>query len=58
MSERPKASDRERERRFREMCRRQLRPMSERAIGYQLGREVGGWEREEIECEAERRGLR
>ena len=32
-----KVIDPERERRFREMCRRQLRPMSDRAIAYQLG---------------------
>ena len=39
------------------MCRRQLAKMSDKAIVYQLGREVGGYEREEIEREAGRRGL-
>ncbi len=39
------------------MCRRQLAQMSDKAIVYQLGREVGGYEREEIEREASRRGL-
>ena len=37
------------------MCRRQLAQMSDKAIVYQLGREVGGYEREEIEREAGRR---
>jgi hypothetical protein len=48
----------EHEREFRTMCRRQLRRMSDRAISYQLSRDVGGWEREEIEREANKRGLR
>ena len=39
------------------MCRRQLAQMSDKAIVYQLGRDVGGYEREEIEREAARRGL-
>jgi hypothetical protein len=42
---------------FRAMCRRQLAQMSDKAITYQLGREVGGYEGEEIEREAVRRGL-
>ena len=42
---------------FRAMCRRQLAQMSDKAIVYQLGREVGGYEREEIEREASRRRL-
>jgi uncharacterized protein YjiS (DUF1127 family) len=46
------------EREFRATCRRQLRRMSDRAISYQLCRDVGGWEREEIEREATKRGLR
>jgi hypothetical protein len=48
----------EHEREFRAICRRQLRRMSDRAISYQLSRNVGGWEREEIEQEAIKRGLR
>jgi hypothetical protein len=48
----------EHEREFRAMCRRQLRRMSDRAVGYQLSRDVGGWEREEIRLEAIKRGLR
>jgi hypothetical protein len=51
-------SQTEHEREFRAMCRRQLQRMSDRAISYQLTREVGGWEREEIEREAAKRGLR
>jgi hypothetical protein len=47
----------EHEAQFRAMCRRQLRRMSDRAIVDQLGREVGGYEREEIEREAARRSL-
>jgi hypothetical protein len=47
----------EHEQKFRAMCRHQLGKMSDKAIGYQLGREVGGYEREEIEREASRRGL-
>ncbi len=39
------------------MCRRQLAQMSDKAITYQLGRDVGGYEREEIEREAARRSL-
>ena len=42
---------------FKAMCRRQLWQMSDKAIVYQLGRQVGGYEREEIEREASRRGL-
>jgi hypothetical protein len=48
---------REREAQFRAMCRRQLSQMSDKAITYQLRRKVGGYEREEIEREAARRGL-
>ena len=47
----------EHEQEFRAMCRRQLEKMSDKAIVYQLRREVGGYEREEIEREASRRGL-
>ena len=39
------------------MCRRQLAQMSDKAIVYQLARDVGGYEREEIEREAGRRRL-
>jgi hypothetical protein len=45
------------EQEFRAMCRRQLAQMSDKAIVYQLRRPVGGYEREEIEREASRRGL-
>jgi uncharacterized protein YjiS (DUF1127 family) len=48
----------EHEREFRAMCRRQLRRMSDGAISYQLTRDIGGWERQEIEREAAMRGLR
>jgi hypothetical protein len=47
----------EHEQGFRAMCRRQLANMSDNAIRYQLGRDVGGYEREEIEREAAWRGL-
>ena len=40
------------------MCGRQLHRISDRAISYQLTRDVGGREREEIEREAAKRGLR
>jgi|SRR5215207_1850515 len=42
---------------FKAICRRQLLHMSDKAIVYQLGRQIGGYEREEIEREASRRGL-
>jgi hypothetical protein len=45
------------EQEFRATCRRQLSRMSDKAIVYQLGRELGGYERDEIEREASRRGL-
>jgi hypothetical protein len=47
----------EREAEFRAMCRRQLAQMSDEGVRYQLGRHVGGYEREEIEREAARRAL-